>query len=208
MRDADRATRSRPSLQPIVTASTVGVFLHAIRCTTAALAARGERAVRAGQALGLLQDRRRCWFRVVAPADGIVGSTPARRRDGAVVGYGTASSFATDAERRDDAMDIDLNADLGEGFGPWRMGDDEALLDVVSSANVACGFHAGDPADHGPHGPAGAGARRRCRRACRLSRTARASAAASCRSTPPNSPHGDLPARRARRHRALRRRTA
>ena len=42
-------------------------------------------------------------------------------------------------------MDIDLNADLGEGFGPWRMGDDEALLDVVSSANVACGFHAGDP---------------------------------------------------------------
>ena len=42
-------------------------------------------------------------------------------------------------------MDIDLNADLGEGYGPWRMGDDEALLDVVSSANVACGFHAGDP---------------------------------------------------------------
>lgn len=42
-------------------------------------------------------------------------------------------------------MDIDLNADLGEGYGPWRMGDDEALLGVVSSANVACGFHAGDP---------------------------------------------------------------
>ncbi|RZL96649.1 MAG: 5-oxoprolinase subunit PxpA [Variovorax sp.] len=42
-------------------------------------------------------------------------------------------------------MDIDLNADLGEGFGPWRMGDDEALLGLVSSANVACGFHAGDP---------------------------------------------------------------
>jgi UPF0271 protein len=42
-------------------------------------------------------------------------------------------------------MQIDLNADLGEGFGPWRMGDDEALLDVLSSANVACGFHAGDP---------------------------------------------------------------
>ncbi|MFO7399613.1 MAG: 5-oxoprolinase subunit PxpA [Actinomycetales bacterium] len=40
---------------------------------------------------------------------------------------------------------IDLNADLGEGFGIWRIGDDEALLDVVSSANVACGFHAGDP---------------------------------------------------------------
>jgi 5-oxoprolinase (ATP-hydrolysing) subunit A len=42
-------------------------------------------------------------------------------------------------------MDIDLNADLGEGFGAWRMGDDEALLDVLSSANIACGFHAGDP---------------------------------------------------------------
>jgi UPF0271 protein len=42
-------------------------------------------------------------------------------------------------------MDIDLNADLAEGLGPWRMGDDEALLDVLSSANVACGFHAGDP---------------------------------------------------------------
>lgn len=40
---------------------------------------------------------------------------------------------------------IDLNADLGEGFGVWRLGDDEALLDVLSSANVACGFHAGDP---------------------------------------------------------------
>ncbi len=40
---------------------------------------------------------------------------------------------------------VDLNADLGEGFGVWRLGDDEALLDVVTSANVACGFHAGDP---------------------------------------------------------------
>lgn len=42
-------------------------------------------------------------------------------------------------------MDIDLNADLGEGFGPWRMGEDEALLKIISSANIACGFHAGDP---------------------------------------------------------------
>ncbi|MBP7241830.1 5-oxoprolinase subunit PxpA [Amaricoccus sp.] len=42
-------------------------------------------------------------------------------------------------------MRIDLNADLGEGFGPWTMGDDDALLAIVSSANVACGFHAGDP---------------------------------------------------------------
>ena len=43
-------------------------------------------------------------------------------------------------------MQIDLNSDLGESFGAWRMGDDAALLRVVSSANVACGFHAGDPA--------------------------------------------------------------
>jgi UPF0271 protein len=41
---------------------------------------------------------------------------------------------------------IDLNADLGEGFGHWRLTDDDALLAVVTSANVACGFHAGDPA--------------------------------------------------------------
>ncbi len=41
---------------------------------------------------------------------------------------------------------IDLNSDLGEGYGAWKMGDDEAMLAIVSSANVACGFHAGDPA--------------------------------------------------------------
>ena len=41
---------------------------------------------------------------------------------------------------------MDLNSDLGESFGAWRMGDDAAMLDVVSSANVACGFHAGDAA--------------------------------------------------------------
>lgn len=40
---------------------------------------------------------------------------------------------------------MDLNSDLGEGFGIWELGDDDALLDVVTSANVACGFHAGDP---------------------------------------------------------------
>lgn len=41
---------------------------------------------------------------------------------------------------------IDLNSDLGEGYGAWSMGDDAAMLAVVSSANIACGFHAGDPA--------------------------------------------------------------
>jgi len=39
---------------------------------------------------------------------------------------------------------VDLNSDMGEGFGPWPMGDDAALLKIVTSANVACGFHAGD----------------------------------------------------------------
>ncbi|WP_427026510.1 LamB/YcsF family protein (plasmid) [Aureimonas ureilytica] len=41
---------------------------------------------------------------------------------------------------------IDLNSDLGEGYGAWAMGDDKAMLSIVSSANIACGFHAGDPA--------------------------------------------------------------
>jgi 5-oxoprolinase (ATP-hydrolysing) subunit A len=40
---------------------------------------------------------------------------------------------------------LDLNCDMGEGFGAWKMGDDAALLDLVTSANIACGFHAGDP---------------------------------------------------------------
>jgi len=54
---------------------------------------------------------------------------------------------------------IDLNSDLGESYGAWKLGDDEAMLGVVTSANIACGFHAGDPstlratcaaaADHG-----------------------------------------------------------
>ncbi|MDA8447445.1 LamB/YcsF family protein [Paracidovorax valerianellae] len=43
-------------------------------------------------------------------------------------------------------MKMDLNSDLGESLGAWRMGDDAAMLDIVSSANVACGFHAGDAA--------------------------------------------------------------
>ncbi|MEV6430752.1 5-oxoprolinase subunit PxpA [Nocardia sp. NPDC051463] len=42
-------------------------------------------------------------------------------------------------------MSLDLNSDLGEGFGAWTMGDDAAMLDIVTSANIACGFHAGDP---------------------------------------------------------------
>lgn len=42
-------------------------------------------------------------------------------------------------------MQIDLNADAGESFGAWKLGNDEALFDFISTVNVACGFHAGDP---------------------------------------------------------------
>lgn len=40
---------------------------------------------------------------------------------------------------------VDLNSDLGEGFGAWTLGDDDAMIELVTSANIACGFHAGDP---------------------------------------------------------------
>ena len=43
------------------------------------------------------------------------------------------------------AKRLNLNADLGESFGPWKMGSDAAMLRIVNSANVACGYHAGDP---------------------------------------------------------------
>src|SRR5208283_1195042 len=39
---------------------------------------------------------------------------------------------------------IDLNCDLGESFGPWEMGNDEAMIELATSVNIACGFHAGD----------------------------------------------------------------
>jgi 5-oxoprolinase (ATP-hydrolysing) subunit A len=42
-------------------------------------------------------------------------------------------------------MQIDLNSDMGESFGAWKMGEDEAMLDIITSANVACGYHGGDP---------------------------------------------------------------
>ena len=43
------------------------------------------------------------------------------------------------------ALQVDINCDMGESFGPFRMGDDERVLESISSANVACGFHGGDP---------------------------------------------------------------
>ena len=62
-------------------------------------------------------------------------------REGTGATRGDGSVFGRTVVRRM----IDLNADLGEGFGRWRLGDDDALLELVTSANVACGFHAGDP---------------------------------------------------------------
>ena len=49
------------------------------------------------------------------------------------------------SRRTIDGMRIDLNADVGESLGPWPMGDDAALIPLVTSVNIACGFHAGDP---------------------------------------------------------------
>ena len=83
-------------------------------------------------------------------------------------------------------MNIDLNADLGEGFGPWRIGDDEALLDVLSSANVACGFHAGDPLIMQRTVEAALDVAWMSERML-PSLTARASAVARCRLKPPSS---------------------
>ena len=42
------------------------------------------------------------------------------------------------------AKRFNLNADMAEGYGPWQMGDDKGLLSIIGSANIACGFHAGD----------------------------------------------------------------
>ena len=62
------------------------------------------------------------------------------------------------------ALEIDLNADLGEGHGQWRLTDDEALLGIVTSANIACGAHAGDAlfADETMPSNASSSVRRHC----------------------------------------------
>ena len=70
-------------------------------------------------------------------------------------------------------MRIDLNSDLGESFGPWPMGQDEALMASITSANVACGFHAGDPRVMRRTVALARHARRRGRRAPGVSRSRR-----------------------------------
>jgi UPF0271 protein len=57
----------------------------------------------------------------------------------------TAAALLPGVASGGERLAIDLNSDVGEGFGSWRMGPDEELLQLVSSANVACGFHGGDP---------------------------------------------------------------
>ncbi len=57
----------------------------------------------------------------------------------------TSSRKPEPAARKDAPMIVDLNCDMGEGFGVYRLGDDAEMLTVATSANIACGFHAGDP---------------------------------------------------------------
>ena len=58
----------------------------------------------------------------------------------------TVSSTTEGGAAAGPLVTVDLNADVGEGFGRWELGDDDAVIAAVTSANVACGFHAGDPA--------------------------------------------------------------
>ena len=84
-------------------------------------------------------------------------------------------------------MQIDLNADLAEGYGQWRIGDDEALLDILSSANLACGFHAGDPLIMERTVKAALGTRVSISARMLASRTSKASDVDRCRSKPKSS---------------------
>lgn len=49
------------------------------------------------------------------------------------------------------ALKVNLNADIGESFGKYRMGNDEELMTIIKAANIACGMHAGDPTDRKAH---------------------------------------------------------
>ena len=92
---------------------------------------------------------------------------------------------------------IDLNADLGESFGSWTLGDDDALLEVITSANVACGFHAGDPTVLRRTCARGRRARRRDRRAGGLPRPRGLRPPVHRRRAPRPDQRRALPARRA-----------
>ncbi len=155
----------RAALRSVRIPAGARIPLHA-----AALVAASASAVPAGQAVGVLQIGP-----LLLPVTRASGRQRRRRARGRWPRpSATARRWSTSPRprrtRQDRTMDIDLNADLGEGFGPWRMGEDEALLDIVSSANVACGFHAGDPLIMDRTVRMALAARRRRRRARGLSR--------------------------------------
>ena len=144
---------------------------------------------------------------------------PGRTRTAVQAARASASTPARTPRRRPDrAADrarstpwtdrptVDLNADLGEGFGQWRLTDDEALLDTVTSANVACGFHAGDPSTMRRVCEAAAGPRREHRRARRLPRPGRLRAPLRRRGARRAPRRRRLPAGRPRGHGRLGRR--
>src|ERR1700710_544969 len=83
------------------------------------------------------------------PTPGVRSSGPyeaGRTGTGSILPVGTDSFLVVPPVGRcSQNWRVDLNSDLGEGFGVWTLGDDDALLDVVTSANIACGFHGGDP---------------------------------------------------------------
>ena len=112
------------------------------------------------------------------------------------------------AERPPEPMSvstIDLNVDAGESYGAWTMGDDAALFAEVSSANLACGFHAGDPGTIRTSLAAGARGRRRGRRASRARRPARLRTPRAGAVAAGGARRHAVPGRRARRLRARRR---
>ena len=109
-----------------------GAANHCLRATDAEARAARRRAV--GRAVPARRRRRPRRSRIRSPTSTATRTTSA------------TSSASTPARALEKAMGvIDFNADLGESFGLWERGADEALMRVISSANVACGFHAGDP---------------------------------------------------------------
>src|SRR5438445_253236 len=75
-------------------------------------------------------------------------TSPRSRRSGGhrhIIGIVPRTRGGVDGNGDRARAGVDLNSDVGEGFGPWRMGDDAAMLDIVTTANIACGFHAVDP---------------------------------------------------------------